>query len=154
MSLDVKYIIYMQLEDRVRRVELARLRSSAHGLNIEQGRYKKRTLSGNNKFHQVCRYCSPSDNKIILNDLQHLPFFDPVLETECHALSVCPGYHHLRVQLSDSLKTHLMLHQFNYIMATPILVYELGLFLTKCSKVRINRWSYINTYNYMDSLCI
>ena len=35
--------IYLQLEGRERRIHISRIRSSAHDLNIERGRYKKRT---------------------------------------------------------------------------------------------------------------
>ena len=71
-------------------------------------------------------------NRTALDDLECLPEFDPIIESEHHVLTECPSYHHLRIQLSDKLKTNLLLLQYSHIMTHPLLAEELGSFLYKC----------------------
>ena len=60
---------------------------------------------------KACRYCCQSSRKDnILSSLEELPFhITPTLESEEHALTECPAYHHLRSALSDSLKVKCLL---------------------------------------------
>ena len=37
--------------------------------------------------------------------MAELPFFEPIVEDEYHVIRTCSLYHHLRCNLSDSLKT-------------------------------------------------
>ena len=40
----------------------------------------------------------------------------PITETEDHVLTVCPGYHSIRSNLSENLKSLLMLREYGAIM--------------------------------------
>ena len=82
---------------------------------------------------KTCRYCCDID---VLTALEGLPNFEPILESEAHVITECPGYHHLRCSTSDELKSHLLLLQYSYIMSHPILVQELGIFLKRSFDVR------------------
>ena len=97
--------LYLQLTNYHTKRAIARIRSSANDLNIERGRYKIQS-NGYRIYDRLCRFCCASDNKTqqILMDLEHLPFYEPILETEAHVLSTCPAYHHLRLGLSCDLK--------------------------------------------------
>ena len=121
------YETYLNIKDRKARKAIACIRSSAHDLRIETGRYVKKDHTPN-PSERVCRYCSSKEGT---SDFEDLPFFDPIIENESHVMTVCPAYHHLRMRLSDDLKTHLLLHQFEYIMKSVSLAKELGMFLHK-----------------------
>lgn len=75
----------------------ARLRTSGHKLNVETGRYgyKRQSI-----HHRVCEYCSDISE---MEYLTALPFADPIIEDEIHVLRTCPRFHHIRLQLKDSV---------------------------------------------------
>jgi hypothetical protein len=126
---------YLEIDDSNSKKSIARLRASAHDLRVETGRYATKTKSPT-AIDKTCRFCCQPSDLEALKDLEGLPHFDPILESEEHVLTVCPGYHHFRIVLSDELKCHLMLHQFNYIMGNPTIAKELGNYLHKCYKLR------------------
>ena len=121
---------YLQLPRRPQRVNIAKLRSSSHDLLIEKGRYTKGI---NNKVPRACRFCCNTD---ILEGLVELPCSqDPIIESEEHALTECPGYHHLRTNLSENLKSLLLLKSYGTIMQSYHLP-EFGKYLTDCFHLR------------------
>ena len=125
---------YLQLPNRQHRQSLAKLRSSGHDLRVETGRYKPATdININQRALKACRFCQSLEN---LRWLAELPFLEePVIETEEHVLTECPGYHNLRSQLTDNLKSLIMLKAYNAIMSTHH-VAEFGKYLTECYHVR------------------
>ena len=129
------YETYLDIVDVVSRKALSRLRFSAHDLKIETGRY---TSGGkrHSKLERLCRYCYDKDDLDSITLLEDLPLFDPIIESEEHVMTVCPGYHHLRIALSDALKCNLLLGNYPYIMGQPNLAKELGSYLNKSFKVR------------------
>ena len=123
---------YLQLESRLHRANIAKIRSSSHDLRIETGRYDAGKTSSV-KSLKACRFCHDVDS---LSILEVLPFFeDPTPESEEHALTECPGYHHLRLRLSDNLKSLIMLKAYKSIMSSLHLK-EFGQYLTDCSRLR------------------
>ncbi len=121
---------YLKLSNRNHRDNIAKMRSSSHDLRIEKGRY---TTKKANKALKACRYCCDTD---ALDDLEELPFFeDPILETEEHAMTECPTYHHIRSKLSENLKSLLMLKAFKTIMLSSHLP-EFGKYLSDCYHLR------------------
>jgi len=68
--------------------------------------------------------------------LEQLPliFEDPIVESEAHVLTECPGYHHLRLNLSDNLKSLIRLRAYNAIMSTLNLE-EFGKYVTDSARV-------------------
>ncbi len=121
---------YLSLSSRDQRTNISKLRSSSHDLNIEIGRYARDPY---NTSLKACRFCC---NKESLTNLEQLPFFiKPILESEEHALTECPGYHNIRSQLSDNLKSLLLLKEFKVIMSSPHLP-EFGKYLTACHRKR------------------
>ena len=60
---------------------------------------------------------------------------DLIFETEEHALTECPAYHHLRTALSENLKSLLMLKEYGLIMSTHHMN-ELGRYLSDCHRLR------------------
>ena len=125
---------YLNISNKVSRVAIARLRSSSHDLNIERGRYTSR----HSTMDRLCRFCCLSDKDAIetLQQLEALPFFNPIVETEHHALTVCPAYHHLRMRLSDPSKSLIMRNDYSDIMKRPDLLEEVGNFLHGSYKYR------------------
>ena len=123
---------YLKLRNRAQRVQIAKLRSSSHDLKIEKGRY---TANPYNRHLKACRYCCTDDTEVIGN-FESLPFFqDPIIESEEHVLTECPGYHHLRLKLSDNLKSLIMLKQYGAIMTSCHLP-EFGRYLVNCFSLR------------------
>ena len=121
---------YLNLRSRAHRCNIAKLRSSSHDLRIEKGRYTKCI---DNRIQKACRYCC---NISTLEYLAELPFsVDPVLETEEHALTECPKYHELRSNLSENLKSLLLLKAFGPIMSSYH-IQEFGKYLTDCHRIR------------------
>ena len=54
-------------------------------------------------------YSETSNLGPFYTSLLYLPFAEePILEDEHHVLSSCPSYHHLRLQLSDHIKSSLL----------------------------------------------
>ena len=131
------YETYLNIENSASRKHLSRLRISAHDLNIERGRYVT-----NDKTHsfinRLCRFCYSAEDKIQLELLEGLPCFSPnlIIESEQHVITECPSYHHLRVMLSDHLKSQLLLCDYAYILNHQILADELGSFLKKAFYIR------------------
>ena len=39
--------------------------------------------------------------------LSALPYYHPIVEDENHILLTCPGYHNIRLELEDSIKTRI-----------------------------------------------
>ncbi len=121
---------YLLLPSRDQRTNIARIRSSSHDLNIEIGRYSKEQ---HNTSLKACRFCC---NQESLASLEQLPLFiTPILESEEHALTECPGYHHIRSLLSDNLKSLLLLKEFKTIMVSAHLP-EFGKYVTACHRTR------------------
>ena len=93
---------YLDIDCRTNRKILARLRASAHRLNIETARYEndkpsRCKLINDKAWRQSCKICTGEHAEL----LHHLPFTDPiVIEDERHVLAVCPAYQHLRDKLS------------------------------------------------------
>ena len=117
---------YLQLEKRSSRVNIARLRSSSHDLLIERSRYSTDFF---NKAEKACRFCCSKDRDIITL-FEQLPFFEaPIMESEDHVLTECLGYHNIRLNLSENLKSLLMLKEYGLIMNSHHLP-EFGKFLT------------------------
>ena len=82
---------------------MAQLRTSAHKLNVESGRFSKNRGSITNR---ICEFCS-SEDACIMTNMAELPFFEPIVEDEYHVLRTCPKYHDIRLKLSDTVKTNL-----------------------------------------------
>ena len=117
---------YLQLPKRSSRINIAKLRSSSHDLWIERGRYLKHSTSD---ALRACRYCCEPDQ---LEGLLHLPHSEPpILESEEHVLTECPGYHAIRAKLSDNLLSLLLLKEYGTIMVSRHLP-EFGRYLTHC----------------------
>ena len=125
---------YLELHKKTTRDAIARLRSSSHDLNIERGRYKP----GSSLMDRLCRFCCLNDTAAsdFLQGLEYLPFFDPIVETEHHVLTVCPAYHHLRIGLSDTTKSLLMRNDYGDVMQRPALLNEFGDFLCRSYSCR------------------
>jgi len=122
---------YLKLKRKDYMSEIARLRSSSHDLNVERGRY----ILSYQPVNKACRFCCCNDTDI-LTMLQELPMAEPlILESEEHVLTTCPGYHDLRLALSDNLLSLLMLHQYGTIMESAH-VFEFGKYLKNCRERR------------------
>ena len=121
--------MYLNLSKKKARDAIARLRSSSHDLNIERGRYKP----GKSLMNRLCRFCclNDVDSKEVLEQAEFLPFFDPIIETEHHALTECPAYHHIRMRLSDSTKSLLVRGDYGILMQQQELLNEFGNFLRR-----------------------
>ena len=132
---DFGYESYLDIKDSISRKHLARLRLSAHDLNIERGRYLSK---GKIPLitDRICRFCCLKEESRHLELLEGLPYFNPILETEQHVITECPGYHHLRLNLSENLKSQLLLCNYTYILSQPILAEELGSFLNRSFLLR------------------
>jgi len=130
------YEPYLDIKKSTSRKSLSRFRLSAHDLNIEQGRYIKKGTTPS-ITDRICRYCCLDEDKEHLELLEViLPDFNPIIESEQHVLTECPGYHHLRLNLSDVLKSQLMLCNYTDIFCTPILADDLGSYLHRCFLLR------------------
>ena len=123
---EFKEELYLSINSRAHRTNIAKIRSSSHDLRIGKGRYSNSTY---NKSLRACRYCCDED---LLVGLEELPCFEtPIQETEEHALTECPGYHHIRSQLSENLLSLLLLKEYSVIMSSPHLP-EFGRYVTAC----------------------
>ena len=107
----IQYEPYLSIRDTRKRGALAKLRSSSHRLNIETGRYvdyktEKSYSQDSRTWNKCCRFCNDDNAEYLIA----LPFTTPpILEDERHVLVSCPKYHHIRLKLSDNIKTSLML---------------------------------------------
>ena len=127
---------YLSIPDFHNPKHIAKIRSGAHDLNLEKGRYAtKNTIP--TLVDKACRYCCPSSRKDnILAALEELPFhITPILESEEHVLTECPAYHHLRSVLSDNLKCLLLLKEYQAIMESYH-TKEFGKYLSNCYTFR------------------
>ena len=112
--------------------QIAKLRASSHDLMIEKGRYG---LSPLDLSRKICRFCCSNNNNTMIN-FEHLPCHEvPILESEEHVITECPAYHCLRVALTDSLKSLLMLKEYGGIMSSMHMK-EFGRYLLACNKLR------------------
>ena len=125
---------YLQIPCRLTttRANIAKLRSSSHDLRVEKGRY---TSDRYNTSLKTCRFCCSSDTDVI-RFFEELPFFEkPILETEDHVITECPGFHSLRSKLSDNLKRLVMPKEYRIIMNSCHMK-EFGKYLTDSSNLR------------------
>ena len=132
--------LYLSCTNYNSRKSIAQLRSSAHDLNIEKGRY---TNSHNNTgnfslLNRLCRFCCSGDEeeREALEMSANLPFFEPIIENEQHVLTECPKYHHLRLGTSDGLKILLARTDYNIMMQRSEILDELGRYLSRCRSIR------------------
>ena len=125
---------YLQMQSKSHRQSIAKLRSSSHDLRVETGRYRKnQSQSPPSKTDRACRFCHSIDN---IYWLEQLPFFEePILENEVHVVTECPGYHNIRLTLSDNLKSLIMLKAFSTIMTSHHAA-EFGKYLTDSQRLR------------------
>ena len=123
---------YLGLSNRSHRMQIARIRSSSHDLRIERGRYCRNYTD---RTSRICRFCcNNSDDTMTI--FANLPFCeDLIAETEEHAITECPAYHHLRITLSDNLKSLIMLKEYGAIMSTHHMK-EFGRYLFECHRLR------------------
>ena len=127
---------------------IACIRSSAHDLNIEHGRYSTK-YKAPTVTDRTCRYCCGGEAIEVLQMLENLPInFNPIIESEEHVIVTCPAYHSHRINLSSNLKSLLMLHEFGTIMTSDH-AEEFGTYLYKCHKMRKQRTNKWNIYPYI-----
>ena len=103
----IGYEPYLSLKDIRKRRAIARLRFSCHRLNIETARYSYASLSTNQDsiiWNKCCNICSDDNVELLIS----LPFAEPILEDEEHALVTCPMYQHIRYMLDDTTKSALI----------------------------------------------
>ena len=110
---ELAFECYLDIRNREVRKSLAQLRSSSHRLNIETARYLNCNTNGASKtktslskeWIRSCKLCCTSEVEL----LQQLPFSEePIIENERHVLVSCPAYHHLRIKLSDPIKSSIL----------------------------------------------
>ena len=69
---------YLQIPFRLKRANIAKIRSSSHDLRVEKGRY---TSDQYNTALKTCHFCCFSDTDVI-RFFEELPFFEThILET-------------------------------------------------------------------------
>ena len=71
---------------------------------------------------------------------------DLIIETEEHALTECPAYHHLRSALSENIRSLLMLKEYGVIMSTHNMN-EFGRYLVDCCRL----WNSKDSDNQSDN---
>ena len=136
---DVKYEFglekYIGVTTYRARKNIFSIRSSAHDLNVERGRYStKEKLT--KKSDRACRFCCGGASKEVIKMIEELPFCtEPILETEEHAMVTCPAYHSQRSNLNENLKSLVMLLQFKTITDSDH-AEEFGIYLQKCYRIR------------------
>ena len=134
---DFKEELYLKSANPHTRRAIARLRSSAHDLRIERGRYSN-IKHGQRMYDRLCRFCCvrKGESKDVLLNFENLPFYDPIMETEAHMITVCPAYHHLRIMMSEELKLLLVTQDYRNIWMCTSLINEFGTFLSRCYTIR------------------
>ena len=91
---------YLNMEIKHKEViSLARIRMSAHKLKVETGRY---FMNRENNVNRACPVCTNMENATLLSAL---PYYHPIIEDENHVLLTCPGYHNIRLELEDNIKS-------------------------------------------------
>ena len=91
--MEEKYLQLTQKRNQGKAVDLAKLRMSAHRLQIEVGRYQHKPPE-----ERVCHLCTTTDETTIEAFFQ-LPFLELVVQTEEHFLQECPFYTDIRKSL-------------------------------------------------------
>ena len=130
------YLNYVQHQHRS---SLTELRLSSHPLAIETGRYDPH----GGTFARRCRICAPA-----LEDIRHLPFFEPIIEDELHMLVACPQplYHDLRLRLPEGVLSDLMQHDLRNIFHSNQKTKGLAIYITAALKRRREHKSFgVNT---------
>ena len=94
-----KYRQLTQKRNQGRAADLAKLRISAHKLNIETGRYKNKPVET-----RICHLCTTSDEDTVDAFFQ-LPFLELVVESEQHLLTECLYYEDIRRSLPESIRS-------------------------------------------------
>ena len=132
--------VYLDLLTGVDRKHLARLRSSAHRLNVESGRYENRAIPRNKQVYenkawrQCCKICCQDNLELLLQ----LPSIEPAfIEDERHVLTVCPAYKHLRDELGEYAQETLQAwdNRLSTLFEEPY-VKEIGSFIRKIFELR------------------
>ena len=91
--MEEKYLQLTQKRNQGKAADLAKLRMSAHPLQIEVGRYQHKPPE-----ERVCHLCATTD-KTTIEAFFQLPFLELVVETEEHFLQECPFYTDIRKSL-------------------------------------------------------
>ena len=92
------YLQFTQKQHQARAADLAKLRMSAHRLQVEVGRYQGKPLE-----RRICPQCTTCDSQII-DCFFELPFMELQVETEQHFLQDCPAYDDIRENLPKAAK--------------------------------------------------
>ena len=139
LSQSKKLVLYQSLKDNFgaepylhyvrhqHRSSLTKLRLSSHPLAIETGRYAPHEGT----FARRCRLCAPD-----VEDIRHLPFFDPIVEDEFHMLVACPLYHDLRLRLPEEVLSHLLQHDLKSIFHSNQKIKSLAIYTTAALRRR------------------
>ena len=88
--MEEKYLQLTQKRNQGKAADLAKLRMSAHRLQIEVGRYQHKPPE-----EIVCHLCTTTTIEAFFQ----LPFLELVVETEEHFLQECPFYTDIRKSL-------------------------------------------------------
>ena len=91
--MEEKYLQLAQKRNQGKAADLAKLRMSAHRLQIEVGRYQH-----NPPEERVCHLCTTT-NETTIEAFFQLPFLELVVETKEHFLQECPFYTDIRKSL-------------------------------------------------------
>ena len=90
---------YLKIESSKGSNLIAKIRMSAHKLNIETGRYGTKSES---ILNRVCNFCCDLPT---LELLMKLPEGDPIIEDEAHFLVSCPRYQNYRENIKEPLSS-------------------------------------------------
>ena len=131
-----EYEEYLNLKNVRARKAIARIRTSAHSLAIETGRYSRPVIPADRRF---CRYC-PEE-----------------VENEIHFMLFCKKYEDSRKALlqeieriNPNFKTFNDTEKFIYLMKSPIVIAELtGEFMHK-NMQNVNFLNYLNIKHYLS----
>ena len=130
---EFRYEEYLSLLPRNVRSHVTRLRISAHTLNIERGRYNTKT-GGERLLKKACQFCMDGD---VSNALLHeLPFFNPIVEDELHALVTCPRYNIPRSKLPSDVLSLLLRHDTEEAFEMNNFAFHLGHFIRSIFEIR------------------
>ena len=106
---------YIQIICRLKRANIAKLRSSSHDLRVEKGRY---TRDRYNTALKSVVFAAPQTPTSFASSKRYLSLKHQSwkLRTTDHVLTECPSYHSLRSNLSDNTKSLIMLKEYGAIM--------------------------------------
>ena len=125
---------YLEIRNPKHRSALTKLRTSAHQLEIETGRYKN--LDSLDRF---CKYCEENQNDDELPTLC-LPFYRPIhIGDESHFLIDCPILSNLRAKLPTNLQSALLNKDYSNIFNDLGMSTRLGRFVHEAFEVR-KKW--------------